>query len=234
MPIVIVRKQKRRAGEKAGLTREGIIDAALKVVETQPLSITPVAKRLRVTPAAVRAHFKDGLATELTRRTLADIFAAIETHGRWQSSLKAIFVAFAHVMRTRPQLALWIGSDLAYDPLLSPDLTETILAIADTAGVPPDRQGHALDLVVGTLIGFVSIGFAPSAKTLAPGKVWPKSLPKRIHDLPDKSYPRLKRSQTTVVANAAMRAPKATPSQTNAVARRFADAAIAGLEKLGN
>ena len=72
MALIFRKETKRKAGQRAGLTRAKIVDAALKLWEAagpEGFTIRKLAVRLKVVPTTIRAHVKGGIA-ELSRKSL--------------------------------------------------------------------------------------------------------------------------------------------------------------------
>ena len=76
---LVLKKKKRKAGMRAGMTRARIAEAAGKLQlegGADNFSIRAVAKALGVVPATIRSHFKGGmddLLAEITRSALAEL-----------------------------------------------------------------------------------------------------------------------------------------------------------------
>ena len=124
MSLTIVRKTKRPrrgVGKRAGLTGNDIVDVALMMSKTDPVSLARIARRLGVTPAAIGAHFDgglDGLNAATSREALAGLLHSSSPRD-WRADFRDLFASVAEVLRERPYLALWVGAHLSTDPILS-------------------------------------------------------------------------------------------------------------------
>ena len=77
--LIFKKPTKRKAGQRAGMTRGKIVEAAVKLwdsVGPEGFTIRRLAARLKVVPTTIRAHVKGGIAElrrEIARRVLADL-----------------------------------------------------------------------------------------------------------------------------------------------------------------
>jgi hypothetical protein len=235
MPIKIIRKKrpKRGIGEKAGLTRDVIIATALEVVETRSLALAQIGKMLGVTPAAVGAHFKGGLAeikAAITHAILVDVASSVDPEQKPRAYFRGLFASVAEALHQRPEVALWFGSDLSDDYLVSPRLVERILTAFDAARIEPEQMANALDLVIGGLIGFVAIAFPPHAAKDTSARA--AKVVGRINGLLRSHFPRTKAHKARLAGGAAVRSAAAEPFELLALAHRFSDVTVAGLDLL--
>lgn len=163
--MLVLKKKKRKAGMRAGMTRAKIVEAASKVRlagGADNFSIRAVAKALDVVPATIRSHFKGGmgdLLDEITRSALAELTPPYKPQQDPKDYLRDFFRTTLAAFRQQPQLGRLVIAHLSDDPLLSPVFAEricaTLAAIAKTQDV-----GSALQLFLNRLAGLVIMGTA--------------------------------------------------------------------------
>ena len=77
--LIFKKPTKRKAGQRAGMTRVKIVDAAVKLWDSagpEGFTIRKLALQLKVVLTTIRAHVKGGigeLRREVARRVLADL-----------------------------------------------------------------------------------------------------------------------------------------------------------------
>lgn len=99
---------------RASLSRELIIDTALRVTleqPTTPLTLTRLGAELSADPTALYRHFRnrDELVRELGDHLFGEVAVMIDASGDWQEVLRDIAVTMRRVMLQRPALAADLG-----------------------------------------------------------------------------------------------------------------------------
>lgn len=223
---------KRRPGQRAGLTRELIISAALKVTEQGPFSIQSIADALEVVPAAIYAKFrgKGGeIVAEMLRSVLADVARPFHPNETWEAYFRDLFGATFHAFKGHRRLALAFGSDLSENYYLNPLLPERILHALSLAGVAENDKAKALDLVIANLIGFITVQRAGLEESGA--SKWLKAQSNLIDALSTSEYPQIKAHKTQLLKAAKERCEQASTAKSlPRGALRFADVLIEGLK----
>src|ERR1700744_4226621 len=159
----LVLKKKRKRGQRAGLTRDKIRDASLKVWMEKPaedFSLNDVARALDVFPVTIRSHYKGGrgeILDEIARDILIGIAPPFTSKNDPKAYLSAVFSEAATIARKSPSLLRELAFRLADRPLLSPQFAERICAIlADLA--PEADAAWGLKLVINRLSGLLFTG----------------------------------------------------------------------------
>jgi AcrR family transcriptional regulator len=140
----------RQRPARAPLTREGIVDAALRVLEREGadgLSMRRVAEELGTGPASLYWHVasKEELINLLVDRVASEIEVPPPDPSRWQEQLKEWALQARQVFKRYPGVA---GLTLGRVPV-GPNLvrwTEWLLALLRGAGVPDRIAAYAGDL----------------------------------------------------------------------------------------
>jgi AcrR family transcriptional regulator len=135
---------------RAPLTREGIVDAALRVLEREGvngLSMRRVAEELGTGPASLYWHVanKDELINLLIDRVAGEIQMPTPEPARWEQQLKDWMLQARQVFKRYPGVA---GLTLGRIPV-GPNLvrwTEWLLTLLRGAGVPDRIAAYAGDL----------------------------------------------------------------------------------------
>jgi AcrR family transcriptional regulator len=169
----------RQRAARTPLTREAIVDAALRVVEREGangLSMRRVAEELGTGPASLYWHVasKDELINLVVDRLIGEIQLPPPDPARWQEQLKDGVIQARKVLQRYPGAA---GLTLGRIPV-GPNLirmTEQILALLRGAGIP-DRiaayAGDLLGLYLGATVYEEVLGFAsPTGEDLPPEEI---------------------------------------------------------------
>lgn len=226
---------KRMPGQRAGLKRELIVTAAIKLSEQDPhLSVGRIAAALDVAPGTITAHFPGKLPellTEMARTLIGTLAPPFHPKQTWDNYLGGLFFSLSQKLHRHRNLAQLVGLELSADYFMSPLLVERILLALELAGVPPKRRAQALDLVIGSLIGFIAIECSNfGSRTPA---AWAAGMSSKMDTLPAEEHPQIKGLQVELAAAGAERAHSAAAPEPSAErAQRFADFLIAGLKEL--
>lgn len=148
-----------RAGQEA-LTREGILGAALRIVDDEgmgSLSMRRLAADLGVNPMSIYHHLpgKEAVVSGLVGVVFSRMRVPSSGVVTWQERVRAYARAYRGVVRSHPNLALQIVSDAAA-------VSEAVLSGADPlygaleeAGLSPAMVVRAADSLVDFVHGFV-------------------------------------------------------------------------------
>lgn len=228
MNTFTLKKRKRKAGQKAGLTRAAIVAKSLALqAQNSKLTMVRIAKSLGVAPAAVYAHFPGGLSeilTEMVRGVLSDVARPFKPNETWEDYLRGLFAAVFNAFHKHRNIAVFFGGEIATDYCLNPQLVERILFALSLAGLPDSAKASALDLVIGSLVSMLTIEHVGPAST--PPAQWLHGQSHSIDALPANEYPEIKAIKTQFLEAAKERSEQPAPAN----ALRFADHLIAGLK----
>jgi AcrR family transcriptional regulator len=155
-------KPKRKAGERAKMTREEIFMRAIKFWRSknvEDFSLGALAGELGVAPATIRFHFKGGVRNildEISRSTLEGLTPPFAPLADPRVYLIEVFREALESFRGGPSLSRQIILRLTDRPLLSPLFAERICA---TVGALAKEQDPArgFELVINRLAGLVLI-----------------------------------------------------------------------------
>jgi AcrR family transcriptional regulator len=162
MPIRIVNAQKRKPGQRAGMSRSRIVATATKLwVAGGPddFTIRKLARNLKVGPTTVRAHFKEGLGDlrrEIARKALSELTPPYQPKQGPKDYLRTFLRSSLASFREKPHLGRLVASELTNDPLFSLVFAErmgaTFLALDKNADLI-----SALELFVARWAGLLQI-----------------------------------------------------------------------------
>ena len=233
MPVKFNYGPKRKRGQRAKLTPKKVIGAALDVIEVTGLadfSARQVAKRLRVSSAAIFAHVEGGvggLRIAMVYVTLRDVARPYGPEDTAEGYLFALFVRLLAAIRGRRALAQLIAIELSSDPLVCPLFTERLFAASLAIGKPPANTARVLDFVLATVLGMVMLEgetqIDDKSRNLANG------LARRIMAFPPDETPTLLAHRDALGSQISSRLIQ-TPKLLERDAHRYADPVIAALK----
>ncbi len=153
---------KRTRGQRAGLSREQIIEAGLTLLETNGIegfTARRIAAKLGVHPQAVLARFESvyDLRTAIAAKTLEDVappFAPGETSADY---IRRLFRDILLAFHKRGSVASLAYLTLVSDRMAAPLLLERLAAALCAAGIEKPALRGALDLVYAHLIGMLAV-----------------------------------------------------------------------------
>jgi TetR/AcrR family tetracycline transcriptional repressor len=145
----------RGVGERAGLDREAVLDAALVVLRRDgvgALSMRRVAAELGVAPNALYSHVadKDALLTGVFDRVLADV--VVPSRGGWRARIEAIMDSSRQVLLRQPDLIPHALSRQSVGPNAL-RLGEAVLEQLARGGVTGERAVRALQVLLVQMTG---------------------------------------------------------------------------------
>ena len=146
-------KRPERAAKQRHLSREVIIDAAIKVVDNEgvdAVTMRRIAEELNTGPASLYAHVedKDELLGAVYDKVMggADVSDIKPSAARWQSQLKEFIRRYRAVLLQHRDLAkVQLGNVPVGENAVRS--MEKMLAILDVAKLPPKVIGYAPDLL---------------------------------------------------------------------------------------
>ncbi|MDX6623006.1 MAG: hypothetical protein QOE75_938 [Solirubrobacterales bacterium] len=147
-----------RAGQEV-LTRERILDTALRVVDADglgALTMRRLADELGVDPMAIYRHLpgKQALVAALVGRAFSDLRLPAAAGRPWQDRVRAFAAAYRALARAHPNLVLQIVTDAAAASAAALEASEELYAALEAAGLPPSSIVRANNLIVDYLNGF--------------------------------------------------------------------------------
>ena len=156
-------------GERTRLTRDAVVDRALRLADTvglDALTIRKLATELGVTPMALYWHFrsKDELLDGLAERVWAEIDTDIDDAAPWSAQLRGLLESLLRVLRAHPAAAnLLLQSEKQGESFLG--ATETTLEILRSAGFDPN---YASEIARSTLwTGIMLVMSEPGIESLS-------------------------------------------------------------------
>jgi TetR/AcrR family transcriptional regulator, tetracycline repressor protein len=148
-----------RAGQEA-LTREGILGAALRIVDEEgmgALSMRRLAADLGVNPMSIYHHLpgKEAVVSGLVGVVFSRMRVPSSGGMPWQERVRAYALAYRDVVRSHPNLALQIVSDAAAVSEAVLSGAEPLYGALEEAGLSPAMVVRAADSLVDFVHGFV-------------------------------------------------------------------------------
>jgi TetR/AcrR family tetracycline transcriptional repressor len=149
---------RRGAGQRAGLTRESVLEAARRVADEEGvdrLTMRRLAAELGVMPNALYTYFphKEALLDALLDDLLAGVEAGDPAEGDWRDGLVRVMDAARRLLLAHPQLA----SAFIARPGLGPNaarLGEISLELLGRGGLEGERAVEALRVLLVYSLGF--------------------------------------------------------------------------------
>jgi AcrR family transcriptional regulator len=145
----------RDRGERAGLTREGVVGAGLAILRDEgldALSMRRVAARLGVAPNALYSHVPDkaGLLDAVLDAVLADV--AIPRRGDWRTRIEGLLVESRRVLLAHPDLVpLFLARQTSGPNAMR--LGEALLQQCHRGGMTGEKAARALQVLLIYTIG---------------------------------------------------------------------------------
>jgi len=173
-----------RAGQEM-LTREGILEAALRIVDGEgldALTMRRLAAELGVNPMSIYHHLpgKEAVVSGLVEVVFSGMRMPPSEGLPWQGRVRAYARAYREVVRSHPNLALRIVSDAAAVSEAVLSGAEPLYAALEEAGLPPAMIVRAADTLVDFVHGFAlgeasnpSGEFDVGSELLARIEAWP-------------------------------------------------------------
>jgi AcrR family transcriptional regulator len=121
-------------------------------------SARQVAKKLRVSPAAVFAHCEGslaGLKGAMVNAVLRDVARPYGPDDSPAGYVRDLFLSLLNAIHSKQPLAQLIAIELSTDPLVCPIFVERVLSVALGSGKVVSNPARALDLVLAMLLGMI-------------------------------------------------------------------------------
>lgn len=156
----------RSPGQRAGLTRTAVLDAARDLLAEeglQGLTMRALARRLQVSPNALYSHVasKTALIDDVLDELLAEVDAPARDAEDPGPGLHALMTSTFHVLLAHPDLVpLYLARQGARGPNAR-RLGDVMLALLDRAGVSGPRAREALRVLIVYTIGFAAFAVRP-------------------------------------------------------------------------
>jgi AcrR family transcriptional regulator len=161
-----------RSRSKPGLTRAGILRAALDVLDREgleALSMRRLGAELRVEAMSLYNHVanKEALLDGVVETLLAEMVIPPST-GDWEADLRALAQAYRAVLRRHPA-ALPVVSTRPVATIWGLDRVEYALALLDQGGIEGLAALYALNIGAAFVIGHVllEVGVTPGVEPTA-------------------------------------------------------------------
>jgi TetR/AcrR family tetracycline transcriptional repressor len=153
-------KVKRKAGTRAGLTKEIIAkEAAIQIdaIGIDALNARNLAAGLGVSATTISTHFKtrNSLEDEIVKVTLAGTARPFKLKEGPTDYLQELLFAILKVLHGRPTLATLAVLRLRFNPLAAPLIAERILACLEALGIPADAKAHAFERVIEAILAMI-------------------------------------------------------------------------------
>ncbi|MDO8186110.1 TetR/AcrR family transcriptional regulator [Conexibacter sp. JD483] len=145
------RRRARRPAQKAPLSREAVIDAALEILDREGLagiSMRRIAERLDTGPASLYQHVadKEELLDELLDRVLGEVAFPSPDPDDWQTPLKQALRAIRRALAAHRDIAYVTLGRVPTGPNGLAG-AERLLSIMRAGGVPGPIASYAIDML---------------------------------------------------------------------------------------
>lgn len=162
----------RTTGQRAGLNRDRVLDAARSIVSDgglHALTMRALASRLGVQPNALYSHVasKDALLEDLLDDALAAVDEPPSAEADWQAGLRSLMLSTYAVLLARPALVpLYLGRG-ARGPNAR-HLGDVMLALLERGNIRGAQANEALQVLIVHAIGFAAFATQPGTGETAP------------------------------------------------------------------
>ncbi|MFC4332699.1 TetR/AcrR family transcriptional regulator [Streptomyces andamanensis] len=146
-------RSRRDRPAKPALTREGIVAAAVAVLRAEGLAkvtMRRLAQELDTGPASLYVYVRN--TAELHAAVLDELLGTVgaapaSEEGDWRARLEGVLTAYVRMLHAHPSLARSALTARPSGPHYL-NLIETLLALLDEGGVPPERAAWGVDLLL--------------------------------------------------------------------------------------
>lgn len=167
-PVREPRPEKRYVGRAAaiGLTRQRVIDAAIKLIDDEGLagfSVRALARRLNVYPAALYWHVggdKTNLLAEISGALVASLMRPDDLPDDWRDTIRILFQRFRATVHQHPRAAPLLGPHIRSNGAPNAAWVEVVLRAMTQAGFEDRSLIDAFNAVVGALEGYITMELA--------------------------------------------------------------------------
>ncbi len=187
-------RSRRERPAKAALTRDGILEAALGILEEEGIgkvTMRRIAAALDTGPASLYVYVRntEELHAQILDALLARI-APIPATGSWRERLHAVLTAYAGVLFAYPEIARLTMTTHPIGPHYFA-LVESVLELLAEGGVGDSEAAWAVDLLLSTVTSNAVEHAAPNA--VGEGTDALSDMAARIAAAPPETYPRIVR-----------------------------------------
>ncbi len=225
-------KKQKGQSETSGLTKDAVIDAAIKLIDTTDLesfSMRNLAKELGVYPTAIYWHIpsRNAVIAEVISRVLRHIVPTDRED--WKEWLKQLFRNYRQAIRAHPNVAPLIGVQLVSNASVDLNMIESILRTLSKAGFADEELLETYNAVIGTMVGFTTQEFAMVPKEEA--NDWAAAMQRVVASVDDVRYPILARNIGDFANKAfILRWQNGAESPLDSGFEAFIDAVVSGFE----
>jgi AcrR family transcriptional regulator len=160
----MAKSAKAGTGSSPGLTRAGIVAAALTLIDREGLenfSLRNLARDLGVTTTAIYWHLpgRNVVLAEVVSSVIAGVSPPPQAD--WRVYLRMLMRNLRDALRRHPNAAPLLGAQLVSNIAASLDLVEGILEALTTAGFAGRHLVAAYNAVAAAMVGFVTQELSP-------------------------------------------------------------------------
>ncbi len=175
---------KRRAGERAGITMEKIVQAARAVVTrgSGELNVKLVAEELGVAYGSIGEKLRrtdTTLERELAKHFMASLLGPHAPGDKWRERLQGLFQTALARAAAEPASVRLATPFITEAPILAPEFADRLLYILRDAGLSADDCAAAFDIVLAGLCGTLIVS-CPDYH--GEPSVWSEGLKKTLED----------------------------------------------------
>jgi AcrR family transcriptional regulator len=150
---------KRRPGRPARLSREGILEAGLALLEREPgelLTVARIADEVEAVPAALYRHFAslDALLDGVLGRVLGSVELEIRPRAPWQEQVRDWMTSVRNHLLRYPAVLPLIGRRGRTSPAWL-DAASVLIGILERAGLSGAQLARAYLWILETTVGIV-------------------------------------------------------------------------------
>ncbi len=189
------RKAKRGSVAGQGLSKEIVLQAALNLIDKHGLdgfSMRVLAQDLDVYPTAIYWYVanKNALLAEVVGLALNALMPSAPPRD-WERFLTELFQRYRAAIRKHPNIAPLIGAQLVSNAGVDFGLVDRIVEALSEAGFSGDGLLSAFDVVIASMVGFVTMEFANLPAEDA--SRWADAMREKIDAIDESSFPHLHR-----------------------------------------
>jgi TetR/AcrR family tetracycline transcriptional repressor len=182
---------------------EVVVDAGLAVLDAAGVpgfTMRAVADRLGTYPATVYWHVggRSQLLTAIVDRVLAEMVPPGPQVLDWRDWLREVAREYRRVLHAHPNTGQFVASVLTTG-VTAPELMEGILNVLARAGFRGPRLASAYNVLVGSVVGWVSVELSAPPSDVEPG--WQEGFEASLRDLSPEQFPTLAANRDHVVGN---------------------------------
>ncbi|NDW01141.1 TetR/AcrR family transcriptional regulator [Yangia sp. PrR002] len=176
-----------------GLTKEGIVAAAIRQIDEKGLaafSIRDLARTLGVSAGNIYWHVggaKEDLFAEISASITGSVSENLLPGMDWQTRLRAVFLSYRDHVREHANVAPLLGAQLKSNGVANLAWVEVVLGALQEAGYEGEMMRDAFNALIGGLAGFVTMEFAPGPADSS--EDWEAIFAERLEAIDPADYP---------------------------------------------